>query len=222
MNRFSLYIIVVLIFLGLSKGPNYINKTEYAINVNSFEKLLNETPPYSVVLIDYFSYGVFIKSYYHKYKIIAPNHPSAIKVYRVSREFYESNLLNLGLSLFEINGRRESIKVPVPPGFIYIHDPIYGEWKVLDSNIKTWVFNRNFLSLERQLGLTGIEISSDFFLKAKILIEQERPFYGIHDEYGSKGVHTQKFIGESLILKDPYHHIPITHYLKIMFKMTRE
>lgn len=129
MNRFSFYIILILIFLGLSRGLP-LNKKDlpYIPNENYLPHHFKEIPPFSVILVGTTTTGIIIKSYFHKYKIIFPNKRQQLLTVRVSKEFNQKNEDNIGMAIFQQNSKKENLLTPMPPGSVFIGSPTFGSW----------------------------------------------------------------------------------------------
>ena len=153
MNKLSIYILFILIFLGLSKSISISKKgTDYIEDKNALEKHIHGNMV-SLILLDYFETGIFIKSYYHKYKIISDYKPPHFFTVRVSQDFKKQNERNIGMSIFRRNSKNETFTTPLPPGFLFIGNPSYGTWKNNNSQIKNWKFYRSYRHLIKELGL---------------------------------------------------------------------
>ncbi len=192
-NKISTYTFLILIFLGISTTlykSNKINK--YILNEHTYSNYFNEAP-LSLILIDYFSTGLLIKTYYHKYKLIRPFGTPYITTFIVSKKFWEKNSSNLGMSLYrKEHDEIEESTLPMPPGILYLGDLSYGSWIYSGSGKKIWQFHRAYKKLAYYLNWGHFRPSHDFYTKAKSHLKFKKPFYGTNKEFGSHGVITNK------------------------------
>jgi hypothetical protein len=154
MNRFSIYLFLVLIFLGLSKSfsPSE-NKTPFIANKNTFPNFFHGAP-ISVLLQESFQTGLLIKTYFQKYRVIHAFLPAKTIIIRTSKEFWLANAENHNASLFrrsEREGKEEFL--PLPPGSLYVGDPAYGHWQYSSkSKRKEWKFHHAYRHFPKIFG----------------------------------------------------------------------
>ena len=193
MNRISIYVLLILIFLGLSKSfaPSE-RKTHYIINERVFANFFPGSP-ISLILIDSFHIGFIIKTYFQTYKVIHGfKIPEKVTV-RTSSDFWKKNLKNIGMSLFRREGDNES-SLPLPPGSLYVGNFVYGSWRFLDSGKKIWQFHRAYRHFPKLFGWGKFKPDFLYFEKLKIYQENNSPFYGNKNEFGMEGSVTKKNI----------------------------
>lgn len=195
MNKISIYILLILIYLGLSKSfsPSE-KKAPYIPNQRVFSSFFYGAP-LSVLLLESFQTGFLIKTYFQKYKVVHGfKHPETIIV-RTSYDFWEKNLPNLGMSIFR-RGERENTEstIPMPPGILYIGDPAYGHWEIQNSGDKLWFFHRAYRHFPNYFGWNEFRPSERFFETALTFLGHEKPYYGENSEFGSNGYLTQELL----------------------------
>ncbi len=189
MNKIGVYFFIIILYLGLTRGvgPN----TMHSIFIPSeavFGNYFNESPPFTLVLVDAFSSGLFIKSYYHKYRLVGPFRPMDEVVVRVSSAFYQKNILNIGMSLFRRYDNNEENTVPLPPGTVFfLNKAYYGGWRWEDSGEKVWRFSRVYRFLNKQLGIQSFSPTYDFYKQLEHHQVSGKPYYGLRSEFGSNG-----------------------------------
>ena len=189
MSRIGLYILLVLIYLGLSKS--FLNDDEIVTYIKS-PKVLSSLFPgnaISVILIDQYETGLFIKSFHHRYKIIYGFNPVPKFIStKVSQEFYKLNGKNIGLSLFRRgpNGLIEST-VPAPPGSLYVGDLAFGNWRYKDSGEKVWKFHNAYQNFPKLFGWKKFTPNHQYYKTMKIHFDKNEPFYGLNNEFGTEG-----------------------------------
>ncbi len=193
MNKFSLYVLLILLYLGISKSfsPSE-KKTIFIPNANAFSNIFQGSP-ISVILENQFSTGALIKTYHHRYQVVhAFKAPQRINV-RVSREFYQRNTANIGMSLFRRFESEETSIVPLPPGSIYIGSPAYGTWRTSRSGDKVWRFHRTYKGFPQQFHWFDFVPTYEFYRRMIVFEKSGSPFYGLNNEFGTDGSITLKY-----------------------------
>jgi hypothetical protein len=203
MNKISIYVLLILIFLGLSMSFSPSKQGKRDITNRRVYSSLFPGAPITLILLDSFQTGFLIKTYFQKYrKIQGFNAPETIVV-RTSREFWTKSLENTGMSLFrrkEANskdGLNENIvesTVPMPPGTLYVGDLAYGGWHTHRSGQKTWKFHRVYQQFPKSFLWGDFVPSFDFYKKLNIHLSLEKPFYGLDNEFGINGSVTKAFV----------------------------
>ena len=186
MSKISLYILLILVFLGLSKSfsPNHKN-IKYLKDKDSFSVLGNEAPV-SLILQENFTRGTFIKSYLQKYKLIHGFKPKETKVitFRTTKSFWLESKKYIGMSLF----RRENKlspgnNLPMPPGTLFIGDLAYGKWQKNQKRENIWVFRRSYSHFPELLGWGNFKPNEKFYLKLVESQKKMKTFYGENNEF---------------------------------------
>lgn len=187
MSKITIYILLILIFLGLSRGfSNKEHKLHYIKNERVYANFFYEGP-LSVILVASFNKGTFIKTYYHQYKVIyAFKQPDLITV-KTSRAFWEKNAKNLGLSLFRVTEEGDQSEIPMPPGALFLGDLAYGSWKHSDSGEKVWRFHIPYADFDKLLGWGNFRPSFEFYKVMNSHLEQNKVFKGLNGEFGTGG-----------------------------------
>lgn len=192
MNRFIIYGILLLVYLGLTKS---FSPGEYGISyVNSNEgisELVNGTP-LSVILADIHTTGFLIKTYYHKYKIVYGYQSYEELIVRTSPLFSNQQKKFLGMSVFRRSRDNQFISfVPMPPGSIFIDDKNLGRWVKHPSGQKVWSFFRPYRNIPRYLGWNNFLPSKAVLNEIKTHEETGKPFFGEKKEFGLEGFITK-------------------------------
>lgn len=188
MNSISIYILLILIFLGLSKSfsPSE-NRNKFVQN----ELVISgefKGAPLSIQYIDEMKAGFLIKTYYLKLKVIHLYSSPEIIVVRTSREFYEKIRPYRGMSIFRRQERTlKEFTTPMPPGTLYVGDPSYGHWNYEKSGRKTWSFHRAYRHLPEILGWQDFTPTYEFFKQSKVHESLEKPYFGDDQEFGREG-----------------------------------
>jgi hypothetical protein len=193
MNKVIVYVVLIIIYLGLSKS---FSPSEFGINYVLNEKSLAEMikgKPVTVILSDMHSSGFIIKTYYHKYKVIHGFQTYEELIVRTSRGFSKKHKNHIGLSIFRrYDDDRDEDFTPLPPGLLFVGDRKFGTWKFADSGDKVWSFYRVYRNLPTYLGWGKFRINETFYKKAQYHITQKKPYYGLNNEFGLNGEVTKK------------------------------
>jgi hypothetical protein len=214
MNKFSIYILLILIFLGISRSfsPS-AQGTKYIINEKVYSNFF-EGAPLSLILLDSFQTGFLIKTYYQKYKVVHAFKRPSVVIVRTSYDFWEKNKPNRGMSLFRRNERNNiENNIVLPPGSLYIGDLGFGHWEWGDSGEKFWIFHRAYRHFPKMFGWGEYVPTQDFYKLMKSSLSEEKPFYGIGNEFGTDGPITKKNYYTS-INESPKDTIKFKDYIK--------
>lgn len=221
MNKISLYVLLILIYLGLSKSfsPSE-QRTPYVINEKVFANFFKGSP-LSVMLVDSFQTGFLIKTYFQKYKVFVGFKNPEIVTVRTSPEFWKKNLKHVGLSLFRrYEGKNQTSTTPLPPGSLYIGNLAFGNWRYLNSGKKVWKFHRAYRHFPKIFAWSDFNPSFEFFERMKIHIQHQQPFYGLNNEFGEDGSVTKLTFNNSHD-KTPESRLKISEHLKRFFEVPK-
>lgn len=192
MNKFVIYILLVISYLVLAKS---LSPSEFGISYIQNEKSLStlvQGAPVSVILTDIHSTGFLIKTYYHKYKLVYGFQSYEEMIVRTSGLFNEKHKKHIGMEIFRrFEDLREEYNA-LPPGAIFIGDKHFGYWKLAPSGQREWEFYRVYRTIPEYLGWGEWRPDADFFSLMNAHISQSKPFYGPNQEFGSSGSITQK------------------------------
>ncbi len=188
MNKISLYILLILIFLGLSKSfsPSE-HQTPYLANERVFPHFFGGAP-ITVILVDSIESGLLIKTYFQRLKIVHGfSQPEYITI-RTSQSFWRKNLENIGMSLFrrkEIDGLGDT--TPAPPGSLFLGDPSYGTWAFEASGNQIWQFHRAYRNFPQLLNWQSFTPTYEFYEQLQIHLQNNQSYYGPNKEFGKDG-----------------------------------
>ncbi|ATH08961.1 hypothetical protein BIY24_13690 [Halobacteriovorax marinus] len=188
MNKISIYILLTLIYLGLSKSFSPSEKrAPHVPNEKIFPSFFFGAP-ISIILLDSFQTGFLIKTYFQKYKIVHGfKHPETIIV-RTSYSFWEKNKGNIGMSIFRRGEKKNTQSdIPMPPGILYVGDPAYGHWEMLNSGEKGWVFHRAYRHFPAIFNWGTFTPTERFYNTAVAFEEHDKTYYGDNNEFGTNG-----------------------------------
>lgn len=168
---------------------------------------LKNVPEWTVILEDMDEKGFFSKDYFHKYKILTGTgdttnfgvNERVTDWINVPRRFYQRNEQYLGMALASKVPGQETNQTATPPGYQYVGDSRYGEWRTDERGNSFWAFYGKY-ALFRDLlfgsSTTGLfdnrRIERSDFDSYQRSREQNRPFFGRNGEYGTWGTQTEK------------------------------
>ena len=217
-NKVIIYVSLIFLYLGLSKS---LSPSELGISYVNNQKSLSEIvrgQPLSVVLVDVHSTGFIIKTYYHKYRIVYGFQTYEELIVRVSRNFMQKNMNNIGLSIMNRNNNGEVNFTPLPPGSVFIGDTRFGRWVRNKNNDEVkWIFHHAYRFLPKYLGIQDFKITFKFFEEISQSISNNKEFYGFNDEFGNKGEITKKYF-PSFFKKKKANTDDLKLYMKNYFK----
>lgn len=200
MNKISLYTLLILLFLGVSKSfsPS-VQKTSFIQNEQVLSSI-SPGAPLSILLIDAFEAGFLIKTYYLRFKIVHGFKTPEFLVVRTNKKYYQANKKNIGMSLFRrYERKKKESTIPLPPGSIYVGDPAFGGWRYVNSGERQWHFHKVYRHFSHQFFWGEYRPSFEFYQRIKTHMKSETAFYGLHDEFGTDGK-----ITENLFKNSPY------------------
>lgn len=218
MNRISLYIFLILIYLGISKSFSPDSDAGlYIFNQNGLPVIFNEEPV-SLILIESLEKGLFIKSYFHRYLKVNPYLGADEITAKVGEDFYENNSKNIGLSIFRREERKHHVSfTPTPPGVLFVGDPSFGIWKKNESGEKFWFFHRAYKDIPEILNWGKFRPSFDFYTKSTKAIEENTIYLGDNNEFGINGKYSQFTLNK--IIKHKRINIDFIKHLKFFFSI---
>lgn len=195
MNKISLYLFLVLVYLGLSKS---FSPQEQSVPYIADEHALAQQftgAPLSLILLDSFQTGFLIHTYFHRYKAIYVFKESEEFIVRTSESFWRKNLPHQGLSLL----RREDVEpyavttTPVPAGSLFIGNPFYGTWESQSDGSRYWVFHNAYRSFPEIFSWGDFQPDYNFYTVLQAHLEHDVPFFGLNKEFGTSGSITSTF-----------------------------
>ena len=214
MHRVSVYIFLVLLFLGLSTSSRTSNQEiPYIASEQAISQIVHGAPV-TVILVDIFQAGFLIKTYYHKYSVVQPYKQPETMIVRTSSQFWRANQNNLGMALFSRDEKNNDESfIPAPPGMLFIGNPSYGNWVLQNSGEREWIFHHIYKHFYRVLGWGNFRPSLKFYELAKINLSNSQIFYGPENEFGTNGKVTGITLARSESQRSS-HEIKIMNHLK--------
>lgn len=203
-------------YLGLSASFSPAQKgTPYMENEKLFGNFF-QGAPLTVILIDNFTTGFMIKTYFQRYKVFHGFKAAEERLIRTSRDFYDKNTKNLGMALFRrIEKDQTTSTTPLPPGSLFVGDTSYGEWRLSNSGDKIWFFHRAYRHFPQAFGWGNFSFDMRSFKTMQYHQENGTAFYGPENQFGSEGEVSKAFIKR--LAPKPKEKFKLMNHLKKMF-----
>ncbi len=216
MNKLSLYILLIMLYLGMAASFSPAQKgTPFMENEKLFGNFFIGSP-LTAILVDNFTTGFMIKTYYQRYIVFHGFKASEEKLIRTSRSFYNGNRSNLGMAIFSRYEKDQLMStLPLPPGSIFVGDTSYGEWKRSDSGEKIWIFHPAYHLFPEAFGWGDYNFTLKSFNKMQYHLENNTPFYGLDNEFGTGGTVSKAFLKH--IVQDKKVPFSLKEHLKRIF-----
>lgn len=145
---------------------------------------------YSIVLADMQTSGNFIKSYTHSYNVVTPERQFDYGPLTIPQKMYDHFKPYLGMTIWsQKDGKGDESMAP--PGYAYVGDPRYGEWRRDSSGRSFWTFYGQYRLLSDLLGMGGRIFRNDYDTYRGYR-SSKRPYYGPNQNYGTGGTLTRK------------------------------
>ncbi len=177
----AFWMIAVCVFLigGCGNTPGTIPLD--AIN----QSLMNQ-PTYSVVLEDMKQEGSISKRYFHKYLVIEPDSSQKTEWLEVPKQYYDEKLEFLGMALATKKEGELDSQVS-PPGYGYVGDERYGEWREDSQGGSFWAFYGKYAFFTSLFGGWYHPIYRHDYRGYSKHRSQGRPYFGSSSQFGSSG-----------------------------------
>lgn len=207
MNKISLYLFLILAYLGLSKSFSPAEQsTPFIQDEHSLAQYFIEAP-ICLILTESFQTGFLIHTYYHRYlAVYIFKEPEEIIV-RTSEAFWRKNLPHLGLSLLR-RGDTEPFQestIPAPPGAYFLGNPAYGSWENISGGQKVWSFHNAYKNLPELFFWGDFEPTYDFHQTLLSHLEHGAVYLGPKKEFGTDGEISQQFLTTSRVRGKRFH-----------------
>jgi len=152
---------------------------------------LKNVPEYTVILEDMQSRGSVFRQYYHKYKVIVKEDIQYTGFVRVSESYFKKNENYLGMALLS-KTTDGYVKTPSPPGYQYVGDDRYGEWKQNKSGNSFWAFYGQYMFMSHMFGMVNRPVYRSDYGAYNDYRKSNRPYYGSKNQYGTNGTVTKQ------------------------------
>ncbi len=175
-------IVLFLLFLngcGSAPAPEKDPLTE-------IKKTLAKETTYSVVLEDMKEEGTFSKSHFHKYLVVLPEDSWQTDWTPVSEEYYNKSLELMGMTILT---KKDGVydNVAAPPGYGFVGDPNYGQWKEGSNGSSFWEFYGKYALISNLFGGWYHPIYRTDFDGYHKYKQSKKPYFGSKNQYGSSG-----------------------------------
>jgi hypothetical protein len=171
---------IPLVLFGCGEAPAPLDE---------IRETLKGVPTYSIVLDDMREEGNFLKKYYHKYRVLMEEKVTDTGWREVSQEYFRRYEPFLGMTIWSKKDGKDNDSVG-PPGYEYVGDPRYGEWKTDTSGRSFWEFYGQYRLISDLLG--GGLIYRDNYNNYRTYGSRGQPYYGPRKEYGTGGSVTRR------------------------------
>ncbi|MGD9212121.1 MAG: hypothetical protein PVI90_15170 [Desulfobacteraceae bacterium] len=147
---------------------------------------------YSIMLADMQEEGNFFKTYYHTYRVVAPEKDlsDTFGPIEVPKKMFDRYKPYLGMTIWAQRDGKVN-ESAAPPGYAYVGDPRYGQWRSDSSGRSFWVFYGQYRMLSDLLGVGG-RLFRDDYDDYRGYRSKNRPYYGPNQRYGTSGAFTRK------------------------------
>ncbi|ODS32566.1 MAG: hypothetical protein SCARUB_02317 [Candidatus Scalindua rubra] len=152
---------------------------------------LRNVPEYSIILEDMQTSGSIFKQYNHRYKVIIGDKANYTDWLRVSESFYRQNQNYLGMALLS-KTEDGYVKTPSPPGYQYVGNSRYGEWRRDSSGNSFWAFYGQYMFMSHMFGMVNRPVYRDHYSTYTDYRRNNRPYYGPKNQYGTNGTVTKQ------------------------------
>jgi hypothetical protein len=156
---------------------------------------LKQAPDYTIILEDMKEEGFFFTDYFHKYKIVQDGKEKVTDFMEVSERFYRKYQNFLGMAIFS---KADNVvdKTPAPPGYSYIGNSNYGQWRQDNAGNSFWEFYGKYAMFNSALdALSGVGRNRFYrsdYEEYRYYKDKKIPYYGSRNEFGTNGSYTQK------------------------------
>jgi hypothetical protein len=170
--------------------------------IERLSRELNEFPEYSIILEDMKEEGNFLKEYFHRYKIAYGKPTDNSKElefqstttdwYQLSKNEYEKYYDFLGMVLVSKTADGKVSGDKYPPGYQYVGDPRYGNWRQDSGGNSFWEFYGKYALLSHMFGMFGRPVYRTDWNGYRDFRGRGTPYYGSKREYGTNGTFTKR------------------------------
>ncbi|MBN2092062.1 hypothetical protein JW964_20760, partial [candidate division KSB1 bacterium] len=142
-NKFNLIILLILTGSALFVNCKTSSPVQELIRTD-----LQNVPEWTIILEDMDEKGFFSKEYFHKYKVLTGSSDTTnfgvnervTDWINVPSRFYQRNEQYLGMAIASKVPGQEANQTATPPGYQYVGDSRYGEWRTDERGNSFWEF----------------------------------------------------------------------------------
>ncbi|MFP4348305.1 MAG: hypothetical protein ACOCWY_01070 [Thermodesulfobacteriota bacterium] len=178
-RRFSLCLLLALLFFLVGCGGD-------SLPIQNIQATLSDAPSYSIILENMKEEGNFFKDHYHRYRVVQGDDAAVTDWLRVPEEFYQANEPFMGMVL-AAKKEGENITEPIPPGYQYVGDTRYGNWRTDDRGRSFWEFYGKYALLSNLFGGWYRPVYRDDYDAYRYNRSRNIPYFGRNNQYGTSG-----------------------------------
>jgi len=178
-------IIVLFLFTSIQGCGGDVNP------VDRLKTQLKDVPTYTIILDDMKEDGNIFTHYFHKYKIVQLDNSWTTDWEEVPESIYKQNANFLGMTLASKKDGSSSNQVG-PPGYEFVGDKNYGQWKTDSSGSSFWEFYGKYRMFTDVLGFFSGPIYRHDYNDYHGYRSRRRPYFGSRNQYGTHGTYTKK------------------------------
>ncbi len=178
----SVRMFLVVLVLMLVAGCN----ADTGLPIEALKGSMKNVPTYSIILENMKEEGNFIKSYFHKYRVVGIKDGYTTDWLKVPENYYRQNEQLLGMSLF--SKKDDEIESnPAPPGYHFVGDQRYGQWQTDRHGNSFWAFYGQYRLLTDLMGGWYRPVYNTDFDTYRVFRKRKVPYFGTNQQYGSSG-----------------------------------
>ena len=156
--------------------------------LNDIRTALAGVTDYSVILADMKEEGNFFKTYYHKFRVLMDTENTETGWLEVAEKRYRRYMPFLGMTIWTKADGKDGESIG-PPGYEYVGNRRYGEWRRDSSGGSFWAFYGQYRLMSDLLG--GGPIYRRDYDRYRTFRTQRKPFFGSQNQYGTGGTYTR-------------------------------
>ncbi len=163
---------------------------------------LEQFPEYSIVLEDMEESGNFFPDYFHRYKVvygekIAGQDSLSYKTYttdweQVKKKEFERYADFLGMTLVSKSAEAGLNDTPQPPGYQYVGNTQYGQWRTDSSGNSFWEWYGRYAFFSHMFGMFNRPVYRGDYDDYRRYRSDRRPYFGRGNTYGTSGSYTKQ------------------------------
>jgi hypothetical protein len=151
---------------------------------------LKDAPSYSILLEDMKTDGNFVKTFFHKYRVIqegsSESEGGLTDWMEVPEKYYKDNEAFLGMTLASKIEGQESSYVS-PPGYGYVGNARYGRWRDDGRGSSFWEFYGKYALFSHLVGGWYRPIYRHDYNGYSRYRKRNHIYYGTNSQYGTSG-----------------------------------
>jgi len=149
---------------------------------------LKDVPTYSIVLEDMKEEGNFVKTFFHRYRVVSGEQTQTTDWVQVPENYYRKNENFLGMSLISKKDGVEN-STAAPPGYDFVGDSRYGRWTQDRHGNSFWEFYGKYALFTSLFGGWYRPIYMNDYNDYTRYRSRSRntPYFGRNRQYGTSG-----------------------------------